>query len=683
MNFPEFNNPFFRDSLRPLVPTAQQLRDKRYHPTVEAIYYKREQPNSVDLTLPKEGSIKVPVIMGRPGDPNRHQQRQIKEEEKPDEYEEFRSYEQEYMALQDRIAQIRARSALYPVWAADKPSLPVVISRQFNDLQQQLFSLKKCFVSPEEIMLDNTAITIQRFCKTEFQRRIYKAALESIESYKKRELTAAHRTLNSWMAQMEYTDSRAQQMYFRSVAKTSKISLKFWLKWAEKETIITNRDENKANDLNAKISRQRHHKLLLTWRDVSLGDHSRKALAKWRTSMIPIMERELENSHIPIPEEYLDLVISYVSQRTHRSFLFNYFLAWHTHYHSKSLKETVSNRNAMVLFKKHLTTRYLHVWAKHTAETKGFLKTPEKWAKYIALMRSQHTADVSTISIIVSRWHNFAKTHGLLHKMLAKNKFKFTQKTFEAWEATVIKHRQLKMRALEMWKKSIQDPKVSVFRAWLLYTIKKRTRNTMKDSLLITHDQWRSRLLLDRAFGRWQKKTFANIEYRDNVALERRKWDLQTTKHQSTVLSNQYSIEREKIASLEKELGAITEDFVNTEDEISRLEEVGTTWRIALHTMKMEILRLGLIVERCSKTVVTKRRRLSDEEHKTRILDDDRYDQFTESKLSYLQTSNRILSKWERRNSDPNLLDDTPLVITKPPFDDNIIQLLSIEKGNQ
>ena len=170
----------------------------------------------------------------------------------------------------------------------------------------------------------------------------------------------------------------------------------------------------------------------------------------------------------------------------------------------------------------------------------------------------------------------------------------------------------------------------------------------MTEALLRTHNEWSCRLLIEKVFGKWQRKTAINQEYRANVELEKKKWTLQTTKHQSTVLSGQYSSEREKIAALEKELGDITEEFVSTEDEVSKLEELGTTWRIALHTMKMEVLRLGLIVERCSKTKPQKKRRLSDEEIRVRLADDDRYEQNGKSQLSYLKTSDRILSKWKR-----------------------------------
>lgn len=196
--FPTFNNPFERESLRPLALTPHQLRDKRYNPTVEAIYLKRnDDPDYEYPTLPHEGRVQIPIVLGRYGDPGRHSSRPVRDDKAEDEYVSFRNYEQQYYELQLRIQQIRERSAAYPIWAGDTPTVPTSIARKFNELNQQLFSLKKCFVSPEEIMLDNTATIIQRFWRTIFQKQLYRRLLDSVKSYKLRELSGAHRTLNS------------------------------------------------------------------------------------------------------------------------------------------------------------------------------------------------------------------------------------------------------------------------------------------------------------------------------------------------------------------------------------------------------------------------------------------------------------------------------------------------------
>jgi hypothetical protein len=380
--FPEFNNPFFRESLRPLKPTAQQLRDKRYHPTVEAVYFRRtEDPELQPGVLPPEGQIQVPIILGEPGDPNRHDPRLLVKDVVADEYADFRHYGEQYLELQLRIQQIRERSAVYPIWAADTPSLPNSISRKFNELNQQLFSLKKCFVSPEEIMLDNTATIIQRFWRAVSQRQLFRRALKSIHSYKLRELSSTHRVLNSWMAQMEYADSRAQQLNFRSISRVSKLALKYWQKWSEKEGVVTNRNETRANDQFSKILSRRSRVLLGAWKDIAMGPRSWKALRDWRQSMIPIMKPELETHTVQIPSSYLELVSAYVGLRSHRSFMFNFFLAWHAKYHSKGLRQTVIERNAIVFCKKRLTVWSFTEWITRVRKTKEYLKTPEKWAK--------------------------------------------------------------------------------------------------------------------------------------------------------------------------------------------------------------------------------------------------------------------------------------------------------------
>ena len=339
MDFPMIDNPFYRESLRPLKATAQQLNDKRYKPTVEAIYLRRsEHPEFNPPTLPKEGRIQVPVRDGKPGDPNRHAARQIKEEKKEDEFFELQDFNRQYNELRLRIDAIRQKSKMYPIWANDTPSVPTTINRRFGDLNQQLFNLKKCFVSPEEIMLDNTASTIQKLVRSTLRKNIFRKAVKAIASYKQRELTDAHRTLNSWVAQMEFADSRAQQFRFRGLSKVSKYASKQWLKWAEREAYATNRIETKAAELAQKFTKVRNQNAAIQWKEIATGQRSRKAMAQWRTSMVPKMKQELERMGKEAPAQYIPLVCAYVEMKTQKSFIFNFFIAWHARFHSKSLR---------------------------------------------------------------------------------------------------------------------------------------------------------------------------------------------------------------------------------------------------------------------------------------------------------------------------------------------------------
>jgi hypothetical protein len=68
LDLPVFNDPFYRESMRPLKPTPAQLRDQRYHPTVEIVQMSRLGTADVERQipvpqLPREGAIQVPVIL--------------------------------------------------------------------------------------------------------------------------------------------------------------------------------------------------------------------------------------------------------------------------------------------------------------------------------------------------------------------------------------------------------------------------------------------------------------------------------------------------------------------------------------------------------------------------------------------------------------------------------------------
>lgn len=680
MEFPHFNNPFFRESLRPLKPSAQQLRDQRYKPTVEAIQYQRQiDPDYTAPVLPKEGRIQIPVILGRPGDPNRHRVRPVKIDEPEDEYVAFTGYAKQYIDLQLKIDQIREHSAMYPIWAGDNPSNPSGINRKFNEINQQLFSLKKCFVSPEEIMKDNTATIIQRFWRAVFQRRLFLSAIRSVRNYKLRELSGAHRTLSSWMAQMEYSDSRAQQLHYRGVSRVSKLAVKFWQRWSEKEGLVSYRNETKATDQLGKNRNRRNKRLLVIWMEIATGPRSRKALDNWRQSMVPIMKRELEAQKWTVPHEYVELVSSYVSMRSHRSFMFNFFLAWHTKFHSKSLRQTVIERNAFIFYKKKLTTWSFMAWLIRVRKTKEWLGTPDKWARYINLIRAQHLSKMSRVGVIVNEWHAYSRTQNILKQRAYECRRKLTTATFIQWRELVAKHREMKIEAILLWKKAIQDPKITVFRAWNLWALRKRTRRSVFNQLDDSHNQWHNRSLLEQSFGRWQVRFVKRENTRMDIDLQHQHWKLQGAKQETTFLSGLYARDRDQIAAIEGELGSITSQFVANEEEVSKLEELSTTWKIALHAMKMEVLRLSVIVQRCSTAKPERRRRFSNEDFHDRLKNDDRHTQETRSKLSMLQIGNRVIGKWKRRNSDPDLTEEVDMVDIKPPLDENIIQLLSLE----
>ena len=676
-DFPLIDNPFFRESLRPLQATTQHIRDKRFKPTVEAVYLKRsEHPELIVNNLPKEGKITVPIIEGKPGDPNRHQLRERKIEKEVDEYLEFRSFSTQYEELLNKISAIRKKSEIYPIWAKDKPQMPTDISRRFSELNQQLFSLRKCFVSPEEIMLDNAASLIQRVWRSKLRKQYFQKAIESIKSFKKRELYQSYKTLNSWLAQMEYADSRAQQFRFRGLSRICKFSSRFWQKWSEREGINTKRLKTKGIELNNKFTERRFHQSFKEWFKLATGGRSRKAMKSWRLSMVPKMKQELERYGRESPQSYLALVSTFIELRTQHNFVFNFFIAWHSRVRSKSLRETVGNRNAFLLYKKRILKWSFQSWIKGVRKTKEFLGTKEKWKRYIALNRSIHQSKMENIRILVKNWHQYSHTLSILRKKEQRNKKKVLKIIFKQWRITIQRQLQLKLHSIQMWKRFIQDPKISIFRAWKIYAIKKRTRRQVTHELMKSHTEWHSRFLIEYSFGKWQSKFSYNKLYRSSIALEKRKWDLQRTKKNTANLSTEYSKEREIILGIEEELGLVTKEYIQKEDEISSLEEISTTWRIALHAMKMEFLRLALTVQKCYTPHYYKKRRYSDEDRRDRLKNDDRYGEETNSRLNSLKISERVIEKWERRNSDPEL-DLLPLVNINPPLDENIVQLIS------
>ena len=119
-------------------------------------------------------------------------------------------------------------------------------------------------------------------------------------------------------------------------------------------------------------------------------------------------------------------------------------------------------------------------------------------------------------------------------------------------------------------------------------------------------------------------------------------------------MQKQYVSERDQIAATEHALGEVTTSFAQSEAIVVQLEDVATTWRIALHAMKMELLRLAKSVERCNGA--SRPRRPSADEASEILVDDDHYDgKGGKSILSALQISNRVMGRWERRNSDPEI----------------------------
>jgi hypothetical protein len=313
-------------------------------------------------------------------------------------------------------------------------------------------------------------------------------------------------------------------------------------------------------------------------------------------------------------------------------------------------------------------------------KTKSYLTTPERWAKYIALMRARHQTKRARSTAIMQAWHVHAHNQSVLRNKRESNRRRLISRSFDNWRTTVVHHRDLRIEAIRCWKRAIQDPTIVAFRAWRLWALKKRTRRLVGRDLDASHEAWRNRFILESTFGTWQRRLADKENYLADVALERRRWRLQATKHDTQLLSSLYTRDRDRISSIETELGEVTGQFVASEEEVSRLEEVSTTWKIALHALKMELMRIALVVQRCSTPKPPKRRRLSSEDYHDRLANDDRYSRETESRLSHMQTSDRVIGKWERRNSDPDLRPDLDIVFINPPLDETIVQLVAVEK---
>ena len=323
---------------------------------------------------------------------------------------------------------------------------------------------------------------------------------------------------------------------------------------------------------------------------------------------------------------------------------------------------------------------YIKKWTTRVREIKNFLRTQDKWDKYIQLSRKRHSARKNQICHIMNKWHDYARIQGVLKKQVLFERTKILQRTFRGWRTTVARHRELKLKSIMIWKKTIQDPKVAIFRKWNLYALKKKTQKQMAAQLFESNRQWHNRVLLEKTFSKWQRKAADKNNFNAAHELEKRRWELQSTKQRTTLLSGFYAKERDQIASIETELGEVTQKFIENEEELTNLEEVSTTWKIALHAMKMELMRLSIVVQRCSAPRPRKHRRFSDEDFHDRLKNDDRYGQETRSRLSMMKAGDRIIGKWERRNSDPGFDEDLDMVNLNPPLDENIVQLQSIDK---
>jgi hypothetical protein len=271
--------------------------------------------------------------------------------------------------------------------------------------------------------------------------------------------------------------------------------------------------------------------------------------------------------------------------------MFNFFLAWHSKVHSKSLRQTVIERNAFIFHKKKLTISSFKKWQARVRKTKAFLTTPERWEKYIALVRARHHAKRSRSTAIMRAWHIYAHDQSILRNRNQFNRRRLISRTFTGWRTTVLHHREMKIEAILRWKRAIQDPKIVALRAWRLWALKKRTSKMVGRDLDQSHEAWRNRFILERAFGTWQRRLAERENYLADVDLERRQWKLQASKHDTQLLSGLYTRDRDRIANIETELGEVTAQFVASEEEVSRLEEISTTWKIALHALKMELLR--------------------------------------------------------------------------------------------
>jgi hypothetical protein len=391
--------------------------------------------------------------------------------------------------------------------------------------------------------------------------------------------------------------------------------------------------------------------------------------------MIPVMKRELENQGAPIPLAYTELVSAYVAIRAHRSFMFNVFLAWNSKVHSKSLRQTVIERNAFIFYKKRLTAGCLRLWITKVRKTKDFLQTPERWAKYIALTRTRHRAKLAWIRVIIAGWKRRARNQKMLRQRMAFRRKRTMTAVLGDWRRTVERHRGLRMAAIMVWKRQIQDPKVVAFRGWRIWALRKRARKTIRRELDESHTVWQNRRIMDNAFGKWQRRLAEQIRDHVEIELERKRWQLDQTKQATQFLSVLYARDREKITAIESELIDVTSQFVSREDEVSTLEELCTTWKIALHALKLEFMRLALIVEKCSTARQPKKRRFSNEDWRERVAGDDRYGKGAQTRLSMMRVSDRVIGKWERRNSDPDLSDELKAVYMKPPLDETVIAL--------
>ncbi|KAA6376570.1 MAG: hypothetical protein EZS28_027903, partial [Streblomastix strix] len=483
---------------------------------------------------------------------------------------------------------------------------------------QQMRKLERLFMTEEELLRDNAALTIQSEMRAIQDRKLYQKAADAIKRWRIRELNDFSAVMQGWIRQRTTYFAEVRRFHRKQGSRQLHESFLGW-----RDVIIRRKA---TNERNMKIRQEiaKKHAFILQkmcyqrWKKLTFSEFSMRKLDEKKTKRLAeirssMMEEALANGNVNdvtdqrVKKEYLKEKTVECIEIYNKRQVKATFGAWLKYIDMKHEKQELLQR-AFQRFSEWAKMVYFHRLLNITREKKQ--KNLRRFGNRQNIRRAIYKKNRQIMIRFFKAWLKYAKPRQQAKKLGIQKVNDMLRNVWNALWIQVQKQHRIREVAVEAWIEATNAVPVFYFRRWRRYVdLRWAERRTI--TTIISFIERRGRKLrLQQSFTQWKSFTKDIHEYREKKQLEYDVFkrallvEIKPQQNQKNQINNAVESSKDKynrlkngdqidaheliIGEMSNSLKIAQNSIIKREQEIAKRDELIAELRMKLVAMQQE-----------------------------------------------------------------------------------------------
>eukprot|EP00002_Diphylleia_rotans_P035723 TRINITY_DN7822_c0_g1_i6.p1 TRINITY_DN7822_c0_g1~~TRINITY_DN7822_c0_g1_i6.p1 ORF type:complete len:1142 (+),score=223.18 TRINITY_DN7822_c0_g1_i6:116-3541(+) len=549
--------------------------------------------------------------------------------------QQIKSIKKQCAELVRRLKSVEKMSSQLKDHQLQELGLPRRVQRSFVSVQHKLYTLGRTFLSGQDKIQDAAATHISRWIRGWLARRKYHRALSALHEWRNQETISLRAYVLNWITNQEGIAKKIDAVRKRHIRRLTRLILREWNAVTVGNTTSNLQLHKKEEQIQTLHWNNVLRRVLVSWRDVALGPHSRKKVvssykkrydeAFHRVALLNIGDEPSQND---IRKEFRKISVALFRQmKTRKIFETWYKLVFNSEENQKVLFDT-----ALTHYMNNLLKRSFNRWRVWSHDMRIMTNSPrfdmpnirqrmmeptvtkefdyhpdrpsntsdEKWMKRRNKIATIYREQWELQRKVFRIWRHQVLVRNEVERRVKKKQLALKSLVLGEWMIACREQRKVKLDVIRRWIASSLSRLELTFKAWYVWYARKKSERTSKRFLVEAFIRRRNQRLVTSCFKNWRKSTQLSVSestwLQDDVPDISRRYEEQL--HTNTLLKKNVESYRRLLENFESSLKTQEDQFKKKEVMLSDKDNELLSAKFALHNAQMEIQRLKVVMEK-------------------------------------------------------------------------------------